>query len=309
MKGQSTTERKLPNKKLHIFFENDNEYIKNALNNGIIHLDSKSPNNSDLLHFACLYKNKEIAEYLITTHSDFFQVNKKNDYGSTPLDFACSTLYNNKKSSLEIIKYLLDIKAKSPAESPIEIIKYLLDIKADVNLVNKLGYTPLHSACEYNIDFEAIKCLVDNKTNLNLRDKSGFTPLFSAFRHDSSIEITKYLIDNKTDVNLVCNIGSTVLGLLCSITTSSIEMVKYLLDNKANINLPDEDGCTPLHYACENKKINHEIIKCLVENKSDVNVKNHINQTPFDLLKHNPQCNEKIIELFTLGQIDDSLII
>lgn len=100
---------------------------------------------------------------------DKVDINEQNDYGQTPLNWAC-------KNNVSI-----------------EIIKWLIEKKADVNITDNKGNTPRHSACKNKDTSVEMLKLLFSKTNLNLKNRDGKTPLDLACEKNN-LEVAKLLI-------------------------------------------------------------------------------------------------------------------
>ncbi|CAH0047213.1 unnamed protein product [Clonostachys solani] len=133
------------------------------------------------LHLACAGGWLDIAEYLLADCPEQFHAVDCN--GFTPLHLA------SQSGNLTLIRLLLDYdaftivsvnksastdqtsKSQQHPESTIVI--------DDVNVRNKMGWTPLHSAANSG-QHDAVKLLLENDADHSISDISGWTPLQSA---------------------------------------------------------------------------------------------------------------------------------
>jgi ankyrin repeat protein len=107
------------------------------------------------------------------------------------------------------------------------LLQYLLNRGADMEIVNREGYTPLFNAIMEE-NREAVRLLIDNGANVNAKTlKYGSNPLHVAVLSDSP-EIVGMLIDGGTDVNAKDNDGETPLDLVCKINDNK-EIIDLLL--------------------------------------------------------------------------------
>ncbi len=143
---------------------------------------------------------------------------------------------------------LLHIYVKLP-----NTVKLLLThAKINVNIKDKKGDTPLHTAID-DSNLKTIKLLLAHPdVNVNLQNNDRYTPLHSAIvnacNDTEEIEIVKLLLAHPDiNVNLQNNDGDTALH----ITTKSEdwEIVKLLLTNqKINVSIPNKEGISPIQY-------------------------------------------------------------
>lgn len=72
---------------------------------------------------------------------------------------------------------------------------------ADVNLADKRGWTPLHSAARYNSDPEVLSALINAGAIVDARNRSRDTPLHWAAAENDNVEIIARLLEAGADVN------------------------------------------------------------------------------------------------------------
>ena len=250
------------------FFKNESNYITETLKKNKELLNAKSPDGSNLLHWACSYDNKQVMKYLVESKVD---VNLKNNHSNTPLHQA-----------------FID-------KADIGNIKYLVENKADLNLKDNRGYTPFFVARANNTHIETIKYLVKMKADIDLKNDDGDTLLHEACFKKDNIENIYYLVDNKSDLNLKNNIGNTPL-YIAILNNTNIGIIKQLVESKARIDQVNNSGDALLHISCFNTN-EEKIVNYLVKNKSDINLKNNIGNTPLYMAIHNNAYIETIIYL------------
>jgi len=135
-----------------------------------------------LLHQAVCHNNIQIVKYLIDHGADLDQTDK---YNSTPLHDAC------RNGDINTIKYLtksnsnnynlislceLDnqIMMKPDTDKYTGIIRCLVESGADVNVIDKYGYTPLQYVARHDLDM--VKLLLNygaDKEYLNLNNQTA----------------------------------------------------------------------------------------------------------------------------------------
>ncbi|EEP79601.1 conserved hypothetical protein [Uncinocarpus reesii 1704] len=152
-------------------------------------------------------------------------VNCLNDFGSTPLHFAC--------------------------DFPLpEVAKILLERGANTSIKNKQGRTPLNQ--EYALkSYEIVEMLIQAGADLEILDNNGYSPLIKA-AYLGSWETVKLLLRHGLDPK-----SSSADGLTCLHAAASSEetsMIKQLLDAGVPVDTETQKGYTPLHVSAENNQ-------------------------------------------------------
>jgi ankyrin repeat protein len=117
----------------------------------------------------------------------------------------------------------------------IEMIRLLIDNGADVNFLNKFGYSPLMAA-SWRGRTEIMQILIDNKSNILYTTPEGHDALYYTISYSDKIEAVRLLVENGSDINLVNDYGSSHL-LVCAFVGGDfgIESAKLLIAYGANI--------------------------------------------------------------------------
>ncbi len=148
------------------------------------------------------------------------RINVCDDYGCTPLYYAC--LFNN----LSHVKSLLDT-ANDPG----------------VNIINKEGGTPLHAACCEN-NPSMVNLLLENDANVNVKNAQGETPLHVACRYGIK-EVVDILLNVSRDcLNDKDEKGKTPLHY--AVMSKSFPLVVHLFEMDDIQLLGDKEGVSPL---------------------------------------------------------------
>lgn len=198
-------------------------------------------------------------------------VNKRGQYGCTPLMAACSGGF------LSCINILLRagayVNVMCNRQSPListslhgykKCLQALISAGANVNHRDKYGKTSLFYACQKGQD-ECLRCLIAAGGNVNLKDIHGNTPLFDAAEKGNN-GCLKILIQAGAVVNIQNVQRNNPLCL--SVYTGKIDCVKTLLDAGANIESPNQFNHTPLMCVPKN---NQDIMELLLKFGADIN--------------------------------------
>ncbi len=129
----------------------------------------------------------------------------------------------------ELNQQLIDATA---ADSLIDV-KTHINAGADVNFVEKQGYTPLHiAALRGNI--EIVKTLIGFGANVNAIDQNGETPLHKAALWGNT-KVAEILLDCGANVHANNKDGTTALNL--AIKKGNIETIRLLIQFHASVNI------------------------------------------------------------------------
>lgn len=145
-----------------------------------------------------------------------------------------------------------------------ELVKFLIKEGSDIDAQNFTGNTVMHNI-SYTSDVALARILLEGKANVNIENKSGWTPLHSAcFSDKKNINMVKLLLSNeKTEINKRTKDGKTALHY--AVEAGRLDVVKLLIENGAKIDIKDKKGYNPLRIA---KKLNNiEIEQYLIEIK------------------------------------------
>ena len=140
-------------------------------------VDPQGRSGFSTLHSATRYWDLEMVRVLLDYGVD---VNAKNDWGSTPLDYALE--YNSENVDPSVVRLLLDHAA-------------------DPNLRAEDGLTPLYRASQHG-KVEIVRLLVE-RASIEVQDSEGRTPLDVASGEHRD-EIIKLLIEHRAKIRVRC---------------------------------------------------------------------------------------------------------
>ncbi|HML19622.1 MAG TPA: ankyrin repeat domain-containing protein [Candidatus Dependentiae bacterium] len=155
------------------------------------------------------------------------------------------------------------------------IVQILLENGAKIDLMDQLGYTPLHIAAKHGYEDIASKILEINPHVVDIQNKQGVTAL-----HNASLgcheNIIRLLINHGANKDIRDRSGATPLHVAARY--GKIASVNILIEAGALITR-DVYGCTPLHYAAQNgRKV---IVRILASHYPDsVNIPDNTGATP-----------------------------
>ncbi|XP_052065952.1 protein fem-1 homolog A-like [Mytilus californianus] len=118
-----------------------------------------------------------------------------------------------------------------------EIVSYLIKNDADVNLVDKYGWTCLMSACQYG-PTNIVDLLSSKVDNINKANNTGWTALhITCIRGDT--DVAELLLRCNADINRANSRGWTSLKIASLVGHKDI--VELLLRKGADVNIEDTD--------------------------------------------------------------------
>ena len=150
-----------------------------------------------------------------------------------------------------------------------------------INTENVFGVYPL-SIASLNGCKQIVDLLLANGADVDIVDDVSYTPLHSAVQ-SGCIEIVKILIKAGCDVDAVNSIDETPLFLAAE--SGYLNIVEYLVDNEADVEISDYKDNLPLHAAASNGHL--EVVKYLIAKGSDPFYQNEYGKSPADVAETN----------------------
>lgn len=158
-------------------------------------------------------------------------------------------------------------------------IRLFLEAGVDVNLKNKVGWTPLMVAI-FTSSEGAANLLLDAGAKTDVEDARGYGPLhWAAYRGFESV--TRRLLRAGVAPDLKSHAGITPLLQAAAMGHSRI--VAALIERGARVNEPDNEGWTPLHKAVANGFA--ETVALLLKAGADPKARHASGVTPEDIAR------------------------
>ncbi|XP_045906758.1 CARD- and ANK-domain containing inflammasome adapter protein [Micropterus dolomieu] len=264
---------------------------------------SESCTQEMFLHMAAMEDNWRLAEMLLQSGA---AVDARNNHEKTALFYAVSR--NNEKTVTVLLsagaKVDYEVINKAIKLNEESILRLLLD---NVRALGEEGLgCALYSAVKNNHD-GVVSILIDSGANVNMLDKEGYTPLLlsaelghtEVFRallakqakldatlsdlssalhlavHGGSVPIVQTLLERGLDPNITGPKAQTPLHLAAKCNRP--ECVDLLLRAGAQVNAVAQDGLTPLHIASQQGHAGPVIQ--LLQGKADTGVKDKVGRT------------------------------
>ncbi|KAI9435161.1 hypothetical protein H4582DRAFT_2080077 [Lactarius indigo] len=153
----------------------------------------------------------------------------------------------------------------------------LLRCGGDVNVLNGMGFNPLHDAsCDGRVDI--VRLLLDHNADVDLLSLFHETPLFLASCSGQE-GLSRLLVQRGANVNSLSWAGNTPLNVASD--HGHLDVVRLLIDNSADVDFPNDKYQTPLHSAAAKGHL--DIVKLLLDSGADFDTRNDDGKAPMDL--------------------------
>ena len=232
-------------------------------------IDAVDKDGNQPLHLACKQRHSETGNLLLSHGADVTALNKQH---RRPLDLASDSIL--KSAKVDDGSHALHIAAK---DGDIQTVQLLVGCGADVNALNELGQTPLHTAAGGETDcHELCSTLLEHNVKIDAVDNDGNQPLHLACSQGHT-EVSRRLLSNGANASASNANGQTSLHFAAGGQKDCSELCFILLEHKAKVDAVDKDGNQPLHLACESGL--PLTVKHLLDCNADVFATNTFHQT------------------------------
>ncbi len=143
-----------------------------------------------------------------------------------------------------------------------------------------------------SLSVQQLSTYIQAGVDVNVCDKTGWTPLHSAARYNSQPDVLNALLQAGAQVEAKDSSGDTPLHWAAAVNTNT-DIITELLRAGADVNARDKYGWIPLHTAAAMNS-NPDIIGTLIKAGSKRNIRAYyIFFTPKFLLKHSSNMSEQ----------------
>ncbi|KAG9957534.1 hypothetical protein KCU61_g9042, partial [Aureobasidium melanogenum] len=170
-------------------------------------------------------------------------------------------------------------------DGPDDVVRLLLTAGANVSVVNRWAFTPLHWLALKSRATAAMMILETGKANLALRTRYGESILdFAAFEGD--YELVRELLRR---------------GASAQSVPGSDSALHWAVEAEKDDNL-DGHGFTPLHWYM-NRRGKENIVRLFLSRGADLNIQDDDGDTVLNCLAQNPEASESMLRLLLENQV------
>lgn len=178
-----------------------------------------------------------------------------------------------------------------------DVISVLLTAGADISVVDRWGYTPLHELADMSRTTAAIMLLETGKADLNLRTQHGYTVLDNA-ASEGDYDLVSELLRRGASVQPRSGSDSALHWAVRAEKDDSLYAIaERLLEEGCDVNARNENGCTPLHSYLTWKKGKENVVRLFLSRNADINIQDHDGDTVLNCLAQCPEASETMLEL------------
>jgi ankyrin repeat protein len=234
-----------------------------------------------LLHEAARGGSAEGVEHILGYGAD---IDARDNSNATPLAMACRN-----------------------AKGSDNIVQVLLAAGANISVVDKWGFSPLHELARNMRTKAALMLLETGKADLTLRTQSGVSALdFAAGKGD--YDLVQSLLERGASVQSEPGSDSALHYAVGADTDDNLyTIVERLLDEGCDVNAKNAKGWTPLHSLLAAKKEKENIVRLLLSRGADINMSDNNGDTVLNCLARHSRASESMLELLIESKADVSL--
>ena len=231
-------------------------FLRNAISNNIIDVNSKNSDGISLLSLACMSNDANMVNFLLEFGA-FINIKSKSDF--TPL------MDSSQRGYVECINLLLahgaDLDVLSKNGSSALSLAFgnghlnagvaLIARGANVNHGSKVS--ALYMASQ-NGHFDCVRYLLTVRgIDIDVISVTGKNALMISCQN-GHYKCADILLEKGASINFLSNGGLSSLHFASS--KENLKCMEVLLKRKASLNLTDQEGWTALHYASQNGHFN-----------------------------------------------------
>ncbi|KAH0335580.1 ankyrin, partial [Aureobasidium melanogenum] len=266
---------------LHLATKRGDQAILQALVDAGAGIDIKSAAGQTLLHEAAIRGSVDVVRNVLEYGVD---IEARNNDNMTFLAVACAE-----------------------REGSDDVVRLLLAAGADISVVDRWGWTPLHELADRSRTAAAKLLLETGKADLTLRTQQGYAVLDNA-ASEGDYELVRELLRRGASAQSVPGSES---ALHCAVRAEKDDnlyaVAELLLDEGCDVNGKNHNGCTPLHTYLSNKRGKENVVRLFLSRGADINIQDNTGNTVLNCLAQCPEASEAMSELLLENEADVSL--
>lgn len=274
----------------------DLERAKVLLKNDPQSLEARQVSGSTALMWALIFRQFDMAKWLIEQGADMLHINKSN---VSAFQLAC------KLADLPFIEWMLLQKADFQGSVGAKVLNNVIEqqewdvahLLVDQQVGSNDETIPLLTTAVYNFADQHLitKLLSYPKMDINQVNQYSNTALHVSVL-SSNLDNVMLLLDRNADPSCKNNRGYTPLHFVSLyVQKNAMDYVDSLLKAGAFIDAKDNEGMTPLHWSV--KKKNTDIVEFLIKRGASLQIQDINQKTPLDYALETPGLLETILRV------------
>ncbi|CAD0088140.1 unnamed protein product [Aureobasidium vineae] len=188
-----------------------------------------------------------------------------------------------------------------------DVVRVLLDAGADISVVDRWGYTPLHELADKSRTKAAMMILETGKADLSLRTKGGFSVLENA-ASEGDYELVNCLLQRGATCQAVPGSDSVLHWAVRAEKDDNLyAIVERLLEEGCDVNAMNDNGCTPLHSYLSVKAGKENVVRLFLSRGAKLDIQDDDGDTVLNCLAGCPGASETMLELLLENKANASL--